>query len=246
MMNGKRILAVVPARSGSKGIPNKNMRELCGTSLIGWAGKTLSQLPFLDARILSTDSEEYTREGERYGLAAPFLRPAQLSGDKAGAIETMQHALVEAERHYDTRFDVLLIVEPTSPLRMPDDIERVTRRLVESGADSVVTVSPLSSKSHPRKILKVANGWLDFWQAGGNSVVDRQALSTNLYWRNGVCYALTRECLERGLIFTERTLPDIITRPIVNIDEELELDWAEFLMRRFPSLVEDKEIEKQG
>jgi len=109
-----------------------------------------------------------------------------------------------------------------------------------------VTVSPLSSKSHPRKILIIEDGRLDFWQAGGNSVVDRQSLNSNLYWRNGVCYALTRECLERGLIFTERTLPDIITRPIVNIDEELELEWAEFLLKRFPALVQDKEFGTQA
>lgn len=231
MLQGKRILAVVPARSGSKGIPHKNMRRLQGVSLIGWAGKTLSQLPFLDAKVISTDSPEYAEEGRRYGLEVPFLRPDHLSTDDAGAVETVQHALVESEQHYGTTFDVILIIEPTSPLRTAEDVARATRRLVDTDADSVVAVSPLWDKAHPLKILKLENGRLRFFEEKGKDIKGRQALSGGLYWRNGVCYALTRACLmERNAIFTENTLADVITRPIVNIDEPIELQWAEFLI----------------
>src|SRR5215210_4771724 len=111
MLNNKTVIAIVPARSGSKGIPNKNMQALKGVSLIGWAGKTLGQVPFIDARIISTDSPEYAREGQRYGLDAPFLRPPHLSNDQAGAVETIQHALLEAEKHYRQRFEVILLAE---------------------------------------------------------------------------------------------------------------------------------------
>jgi len=79
MIEGKRIIAIVPARSGSKGIPNKNMRLFKGRSLIGWAGITLNQLSFIDAKVISTDSYEYAEEGRRYGLDAPFLRPPLVS-----------------------------------------------------------------------------------------------------------------------------------------------------------------------
>ena len=231
MFNNQRILAVVPARSGSKGIPDKNMQPVLGTSLIGWAGRTLAQVDAIDTRLLSTDSPRYAAEGERYGLEAPFLRPEQLSTDQATAIDTMQHALHEAEQHYGVRFDVILIVEPTCPLRRPEDIAQTIQCLVESGADSVVTVSPLPAKSHPRKILTVEDGRIHFFQAGGNTITSRQMLEGGLYWRNGVCYALTRSCLlEKGVIFTDNTLPIVITRPIVNIDEPLELRWAELLM----------------
>lgn len=138
---------------------------------------------------------------------------------------------MEAERHYAATFDVVLIVEPTSPLRVPGDIERAVRRLIEGDADSVVTVSPLSSKYHPRKILTVDDDRIGFLLAGGNEVKARQQLGGELYWRNGVCYALSRQCLmQKGVIFTERTLADVIKRPIVNIDEPLELQWAEFLL----------------
>lgn len=232
MLEGKRILAVVPARSGSKGLPNKNMRLLDGISLIGWAGRTLGQLQFIDRRIISTDSPEYAREGERYGLEAPFLRPAHLSTDTAGAVETMQHALTMMETLTNQSFDIVLIIEPTSPLRLPLDIEKAVRRLISSGVDCVVTVSPLSSKSHPLKVLKVTEGRLDFYLEAGRTIKDRQSLD-QLYWRNGVCYALTRTCLmDQAAVFVERCVPEIVDHPVVNIDEPWELEWAEFLLAR--------------
>jgi len=232
MISGKKVITIVPARSGSKGIPDKNIRPLAGTSLIGWAGKCLSQLTWIDARILSTDSSLYAAEGEKYGLTAPFIRPPHLSTDTAGAIETTAHALLESEKHYGMVFDIVLIIEPTSPFRKPEDVEQAVHVLVSTGADSVVSVSELSSKAHPLKVLKVADNRLHFYDEQGAGVVARQTLGT-LYWRNGICYALTRECLlEKKRIFTDNTLPLIIKREIVNIDEPIDLEWAEFLIQR--------------
>ena len=76
---------------------------------------------FIDAIVISTDSPEYARKGGRYGLDAPFLRPPELSTDTAGIIETMEHTILQSEKHYPMRFDVILIIEPTSPLRTPED-----------------------------------------------------------------------------------------------------------------------------
>lgn len=240
MLSGRRVLAVVPARSGSRGIPGKNIRPLNGVSLIGRAGTVLSALNFIDARVISTDSPEYAAEGERYGLAAPFLRPASLSGDTAGAVETLQHAVVESERHFAPRFDIVLIVEPTSPLRTSADIERITQRLIDAHADSVVSVSPLSSKAHPLKALMIANGRLQFLSEEGRFVTARQALSDRLYYCNGIGYALTRECLmEQAAIFTSNSVADIITRPVANIDDAIDFEWAEFLMARSSNAIAD-------
>ncbi len=229
MLEGKRVLAVVPARSGSRGIPGKNMRKVGGLSLIARAAQTLAALDLVDYRVISTDSPEYAEEGRKFGLAAPFLRPSELSTDTAGALETVQHALGQVEAESGTRYDVILVVEPTSPLRMPADLEGATRLLVESGADAVVTVSPLPGKAHPLKVLRVDNGLLTHFLPEGRSVANRQELE-RLYWRNGVCYALTRECLlEQQTYFGARTLPYAIEREIVNIDEPWELERARFL-----------------
>lgn len=200
--------------------------------MIGWAGRTVAQLAFLDSRIISTDSPAYAAEGERCGLEAPFLRPHELSTDTAGAVETMQHALKAVEGLRGQRFDIVVIVEPTSPLRLPADIEKTVRRLIRAGADSAVSVSPLPAKSHPQKVLRVADGKLTFYLEAGRAVANRQSLE-QLYWRNGVCYALTRACLvEQGAILGRNCVAEITDHPVVNIDEPWELDWAEFLLDR--------------
>lgn len=226
------MLAVVPARSGSKGVPNKNLRKLCGTSLIGWAGRTLSRTGFVDRRIISTDSPEYAKEAEAHGLAAPFLRPPELSGDTAGALETMQHALRQMEEIDGVRYDIILIVEPTSPFRLPEDIERTARRLLEPGVDSAVAVIPIDSKWHPDKALRIRDGRLGHYTEAGHRTTGRQALQP-LYTRSGVCYAMTRECLmETGAIVGNECRAELISHPVVNIDEEWELHWAEFMLSR--------------
>lgn len=230
MYLNKRVIAIVPARSGSKGIPNKNMRKLSGVSLIGLAGKCLDELSWLDEKIITSDSVDYCDEGKNFGLDAPFVRPAELSTDTAGAVETITHALLEAEKVYQTIFDIVLIIEPTSPLRQAIDIEKATELLVKQQADSVVTVSQLSLKFHPGKLFEVKDNKLSFFDRNGSSIVYRQSLGNGKYWRNGVCYALTRECLlEKKKIISDHTLPLIIDREVVNIDEPIELKWAEFL-----------------
>ena len=233
MLSNNSILAIVPARSGSKGVPDKNMHQLGGVSLIGRAGQTLEQLSFIDARIISTDSLAYAEEGRRYGLDALFLRPPELSADGSAVIDATRHALTEAEMYYARRFDIILLVEPTSPLRKPGDIEGAISLLLETQGDSVVTVSSLSTQSHPYKLLTISNRHLDFYLPAGKGITARQQLTGNLYWRNGVCYALTRACVvDYGQIFTSRTFPMIIDRPIVNIDTLLDLEWAEFLLSK--------------
>ena len=222
---------MVPARSGSKGIRDKNMQVVAGMTLIERAARVLRNVPELDARVLSTDSERYAQEAMRHGLDAPFLRPAELSGDRAGAVETVQHALRETERMHGCTYDVVLIVEPTSPLRTSEDISGVIRLLIDSGADSVVTVSMLPTKSHPLKLLTVRDGKLVHYISGGDQVVARQQLDSAYVYRDGVCYALTRACLmERGVIFTDSTLPYLTPHPVVNIDEPIELRIAEWLL----------------
>lgn len=238
MFQQKTVLAVVPARSGSKGIPHKNLRPLAGQSLIARAAECLGALPWLDARVISTDSPKYAREAEKHGLAAPFLRPPALSTDGASAVDTMLHALQECEAIYAKRFDIVLIIEPTSPFRRPDDIEAAVALLNESGADSVVSVSPLDTKGHPAKVLRIERERVYYYEDRGAGVVARQALEP-LFWRNGLCYALTRRCLvEQKAIFTRNTAPLVVPRPVVNIDDPIDFAWAEFLLTAEPAGVD--------
>jgi CMP-N,N'-diacetyllegionaminic acid synthase len=231
MYLGKKVLAVVPARSGSKGVPDKNMKILGGLSLIARAAECLNELDWLDAKVLSTDSNRYADEGKKYGLQVPFLRPDLLSSDTSTAIDTMVHSLQESEKVFDTEFDILLIIEPTSPFRMALDIEGVCRELVENNVDSVVCVSPLDSKCHPAKALIMQNNKLQHYEQRGKDITARQELET-LYARNGICYAITKECLLNNKdIITDKTRAFLIERHIVNIDKPIDIEWAEFLIQ---------------
>ena len=181
---------------------------------------------------MSTDSDRYANEGRKYGLQVPFLRPDSLSGDSATAVDTMIHALQESEKILNLKFDVLLIIEPTSPLRTPLDVEETCKKLIESEADSAVCVSPLDTKCHPDKTLVVDSGILRNYSNKGVEITARQKLKT-LYARNGICYALTKDCLlVNKKIITDKTTSVVIDRHIVNIDEPIDIKWAEFLMQR--------------
>lgn len=232
MLEGKRVLAVVPARSGSKGIPDKNLAVVGGMSLIARAARCIRACDWIDAAIISTDSEAYADEARAHGLDAPFLRPDELACDTAKAVDVMVHALASSEAHYGQEFDVALIVEPTSPLRYAADLEGCTRMLLETGADSVVAVSELTAKAHPHKVFTLDGDRIRFYEACGAGVANRQELST-LWWRNGVCYALSRACLlEKHAIITDDSAAWPTPHLTANIDEPIDLDWAEFLLAR--------------
>lgn len=234
MRDGRTFIAIVPARSGSVGIPDKNMRMLGGRTLIARAAQVLSDpmCAWIDRKLLSTDCERYAEEGRAHGLECPFLRPEALSRDDSGAVETLQQAWRQAEAHYAERYDVLLIVEPTCPLRRAEDIVGTVEALRKAGAQSAVAVSLLDTKHHPDKVLRLENGRIRHYTEAGPGVKTRQSLS-DLYTRNGACYAVTRECLlERSAIFCEETVAFVIDRPLANIDEPLDLAFAEFLENR--------------
>ncbi len=232
MIRDQRVLAVVPARSGSKGIPDKNLALVGGLSLIARAAMVLAKTPWIDRRILSTDSARYAEEAMRYGLAAPFLRPASLSSDIATALDTFVHALEECEAVDGVRYDLVVVTEPTSPLREPGDLEATVTALLESDADSAVTVSQIDTKTHPDKVLSIESGRLRFYTEQGMTVTTRQVLQP-LYARNGLCYAFKRATLlEKRALITGNTASVVTTRPVANIDEPLDLLWAEFLLER--------------
>lgn len=230
MILGQRVLAIVPARSGSKGIPDKNMSVVGGCSLIARAATVLKQIPWIDRRILSTDSDRYAAEATRYGLATPFLRPASLSSDTATALDTFVHALEACEKLDGAPYDLVVVTEPTSPLREASDIEATVTALLESDADSAVTVTQIDTKTHPDKVLRIEAGKLRFYTDQGITVTTRQVLQP-LYCRNGLCYAFKRSTLlEKRALITGNTTSVITTRPVANIDEPLDLLWAEFLL----------------
>lgn len=227
----KNILAVIPARGGSKGIPNKNMRMLQGISLIAHAAKCAQSLDCIDAIILSSDSDEYCAHAKSLNIDVPCKRPPELSTDNAKSIDMWKHAWLSAEKHYKKTFDISVLLEPTSPLRKPIDITNAINLLISENSYSVATVSKTPGHYTPHKTLKInTSGKIEPYIEGGLKYSIRQEIP-DYYHRNGICYATTRESLvEKNNLMEENCTALMIDRPIVNIDEKIDLKLAEVLM----------------
>lgn len=233
MIGARRVLAVVPARGGSKGIPFKNLKEVGGVPLVARVGQVVRDVVEIDRAVVSTDHDRIAEVAEAAGLAAPFRRPQTLSGDRIADWDVLHHALIEMEAHDNTTYDIVVMLQPTSPGRRAKDVQRTLQTLVEGDFDSVWTLSETDSKGHPLKQLSLAaDKTFELYDPAGEQIIARQQLST-LYHRNGVAYAMTRDCLiAQRSIKGARPGAVVIDRPLANIDTELDLDWANFLAAR--------------
>lgn len=233
MFEGKRVLAVVPARGGSKGLPRKNLQPLLGRSLIAHVGECVGAMPLIDRAVISTDDEAIAAEAEAAGIAAPFRRPANISGDRIGDLEVLLHALNTIEALDKVEYDVVLMLQPTSPLRRPKDVVLTVQRLVKGGFDAVWSVSPTDLKYHPLKQLLVDpdSGNITLFDESGRDIIARQQLR-EIYHRNGVAYAFTRACiLEQESIYGVRTGAVVIDHPVISIDTKEDLIAAEKIIK---------------
>jgi CMP-N-acetylneuraminic acid synthetase len=228
-----KVLAVVPARGGSKGIPRKNLRRIGGLSLIARAARVIGELKWIDQAVISTDDPDMAEEGRRHGLDVPFMRPAALAGDTSSGPDVLHHAWTECERKYGMRFDHALYLEPTSPLRRADDVEATLKKLLSGPYQSAATVSRSPGHFTPHKCLLVdGEGLIRFYLPEGRAVHARQQIPA-YYYRNGVAYAVRREpFLTSKEVIGDSTAAVVIDRPLVNVDDELELQFADWLVRR--------------
>ncbi|MEM6517807.1 MAG: acylneuraminate cytidylyltransferase family protein [Cyanobacteria bacterium P01_C01_bin.70] len=228
---GNSVLVVVPARGGSKGISHKNLKVIGGISLVARAAKIAQALPWIDAKILSSDDPQIIAEGKQAGLDVPFIRPVDLARDDSTSADMWRHAWLESEAFYNRRFDVSILLEPTSPLRTVEDIENTLKALLSGDHLAAVTLSPIPAHCAPHKALKIgSSGHVDFFLPDGANYPLRQNVPQLLH-RNGLCYAVKRTALvEMKLIIEKMCVPVVIERPVVNIDDPIDLKIAEWLL----------------
>ena len=243
-MNELSVLAVVPARGGSKGIPRKNLKRVAGYSLVARAGMVAQKLPWLDAAVLSTDDEEIAEEGRRYGLSVPFLRPAELASDAATGVDTWRHAWIASEAYYGLQFDCSVLLQPTSPLRRPDQVELTLRTMLEEDRLSAATISSVPGHYVPEKLMRRdENGTLAYAHADGARYSNRQAAPA-YFTRNGVCYAARREAVvDRREIIGPDCAGVLIVEASPNIDDPIDLEVADWLARMNESVALGAEAE---
>lgn len=219
-----KTLGLIPARGGSKGVPRKNIRPVAGRPLITYTLAAAQGSRRLTDYLVSTDDEEIAGVARQCG-AVVLERPPELAADETPMLPVVQHALAQGD------YDAVVILQPTAPLRTADDIDAALQILFETGADSVVSVYQVDDH-HPARMYRLQGNRLmpyDTEPAGRL----RQALPP-VYHRNGAIYA----CWTR-LVRAQQTLlgPDL--RPYlmprgrsINIDDELDLAFADFLLSR--------------
>lgn len=221
------VLGLVPARSGSKGVPGKNVRLLAGHTLLEYTARAARESGVLDRVILSTDSTEIADAGRRAGLEVPFLRPTALAADDSPMLPVIEHALAETATHGWTP-DIIVLLQPTSPLRRPHHIRCAVDLLRETNADSVVTVVEVPRHLSPDYVMRIEDGRLKPFLPDGLRITRRQD-ARPAYSREGTVYAFRRSTVERcGSIYGDDCRPLVIeARESLSIDTQDDWDEAE-------------------
>lgn len=225
MNKDQRILGLIPARGGSRGIPRKNIKPLHGKPLLAWTIEAALRSTFLDAVVVSTDDEEIGRVAADWGAEVPFLRPRELAQDETPGIDPVLHALEQLPD-----FDTVVLLQPTSPLRTTDDIDQCIELARSSGAPSVVSVT--EAAKHPYWMYRLGPDLRLKALIAAPPVTRRQDLPP-VYSMNGAVYFARADWLRRHRTFVTDETVAYIMPPERSVDLDSMLDWqmAELLLR---------------
>ena len=227
------VLAIIPARGGSKGIKQKNLRKINGVSLVNHAVTCARTAANVTDILISTDCDKIINEVKKMGIHTPFKRPEALSGDRIADIEVLIHAVTEYEKFSRKTIDVIVMLQPTSPLRTPKMVDDCINKLLKDSLDSVWTASAVELKHHPLKqlIVNQETQLCSLYDAKGSNIIARQQLSET-YIRNGACYVFTRDCiLKEKTIYGKNMKLNVIEEFQVSIDTLQDLAAARRALR---------------
>jgi N-acylneuraminate cytidylyltransferase len=231
------VLAVVPARGGSKGLPHKNLLLLGGRPLVAHAVQTALEASLTSRVLCSTDDPHIADVARDAGAEVPFLRPAHLAQDRTEDWPVFVHALDWLEQYDGWVADLIVNLRPTSPLRTPSHVDRAIRLLLESGVDSVKAIC--LARQHPHKMwLRQPDGRIQpflktpFRTSRGPDVP--RAELEDVYWQNGVVDVTRREVIREQRVMIGHRAAGLVTEPedSIDIDTPLDLALAEVLFAR--------------
>lgn len=224
------VLGVIPARGGSKGILKKNLHPLLGIPLIKYTFDAARMSTKLSDFIVTTDCPEILKFSERNKVSTPFIRPTELASDTALAVPTIQHAVASYEKIKGVKVDIVVMLQPTAPLRSSQDIDRGIDNLINNDVDSVMSVVDVGN-THPYKMKIIRNDFLQDYAETGLENPPRQSLPP-IYIVNGALYITKRDVLmNRNSFKGETCLPYIMPSDrSVNIDTVVDFVVAEYYL----------------
>ena len=227
-----KILAIIPARSGSKGIKNKNIINFDGKPLIYWTISAALESEFIDRVIVSTDSEEIRDTSLKYGASVPFLRPKRLSGDKASTLIAIKYTMKKLEKDENYFSDYIITLQPTSPLRNKENIEEAINTILnDKKADSLVSCVNVPHNFLPESLMKLHGKYLRNY-SDKNKVTRRQD-KKKLIARNGAAIYITKSKNINKYILGGKILPYFMDfKNSIDIDNKEDLEIAS-LFKKF-------------
>jgi CMP-N-acetylneuraminic acid synthetase len=217
MYKGKRILAIIPARGGSKGLPGKNIKPLWGKPLIGWTIEQAKACSYIDEIFVSTDSKDIADSAERFGISVPSLRPVELASDTSSTADVIDYILELLENPPNNAtpklFDYLLLLEPTSPLRKRDDLKNIIEKVVDTHeADGLITLGEIHME-HPMIVKKVCNEGKIIPYIPETTKISQRQQADKAYFPYGVAYVIKTEIFKKQKTFyTDHVIPYFIDR----------------------------------
>ncbi len=226
------VLGIIPARGGSKGIPRKNLADVAGKPLIAYSIEAGLRSKNLTRLLVSTEDEEIARVALEYGAAVPFRRPAELSTDQARSLPVVQHAVKAMETLDGCTYDAVAMLQPTTPMRTADDIDLGIQLLIDTGADSVISVVDVGA-NHPFRMKQILDDGrlVNFVDQGFEDMRPRQELPP-VYIRSGDLYVARRHVvMELGTLVGPHCRAIVIpSARAVNIDTGFDLERAKEML----------------
>lgn len=212
MINSKRVIAIIPARGGSKGLPNKNIKPLCDMPLIGWSIESGLGSQYIDEVMVTTDSEEIAAIARELGASVPFLRPPALATDVAKTFDAIKHVIDFYALEIGEQFDYVVLLEPTSPIREKNDIDTMLEKLAtnESDFDAIISIGEVHE--HPSIMKKVVGQRIEPFCKELVTATRRQDNDV-AYFPYGVAYIIkTKALLQEETFYAHRTTHYLLQR----------------------------------
>ena len=221
-----KILGIIPARGGSKRVPKKNIRPLLGKPLIAYTIEVALRARCIDRLIVSTDDDEIAHIAQKYGAEVPFMRPSELAQDDTPDQPVFRHALDWLKEHEGYAPDLVLNLRPTTPFKTPEIIEEVVRRMVDTNADVVRTMSRVDGVYHPYWMYRLSDEGRARPFVNGIKVADyyQSQLLPPVYRINGLVDAIKPRAIYEDSFLDTSNMVAVIVSDEVSIDADTEID----------------------
>ncbi len=220
-----KVLGLIPARWGSKGIPNKNIKLLEGKELIAYTIDSAKESSYLSEIIVSTDCKKIFKVAEKYGCKPPFLRPDELAKDESKSLEVVKHAIQFFEEQ-NIFFDAICLIQPTSPFREKGFIDKAIQKFITAKTDSLISVLPIPHEFNPHWAFEENGIGLLHIATGEEKIISRRQDLPKTFYRDGSIYITKTNVIKEGSFFGE-TISYIEGNRDFYVNIDTKQDWLE-------------------